>query len=40
MIDLKKKKFSLLLPCINKKNQTYFQIHPFIHLINKFILIP
>ena len=32
--------FSLLIPCINKRKQTYFQIHPFVHLINKFFLIP
>ena len=38
MIDEKIQEFSLLIARIKKK--TYFQIHPLIHLINKFVLIP
>ena len=43
MIEKIKKtlEFSLFIPCMNKKPQkTYVQIHPFIYLINKFVLIP
>ena len=41
MIKRREKKmyeFSLLIPCINKRKQTYFQIHRSAHLINKFVL--
>ena len=39
MINKKSRNFSLLILCIIEK-QTYIQIYAFIHLINKFILIP
>ena len=38
--DLKKyRNFLYLFPVLKKKKQIYFQIFPFIHLINKFVLI-